>query len=167
MFLTGPDYVKALQKGFKNSNKISMAVAYWGFGATESLGITPQHDWRIVCNLLDGRTNPSEIEILRNQRKDCVFHSSRLHAKVFLFENFAVFGSANASKRGLSSDVKSRTALFEAGLLVQDAHTLAEIANWIEFQFGISEIVSDKDIILAKLKYGTKSPNRNEFSTAE
>ncbi len=61
-FLNEQTIVPQLRELTKSSSSIRIAVAFWGAGASEQLGLAPRAaDSRIICNLKSGGTNPDEI----------------------------------------------------------------------------------------------------------
>lgn len=131
VFLAGPDIRAQILRRLKKTKKFDAAVAFWGKGAA---GQFPDHlktgKVRIICNLLSGGTNPYEIEKLR----DCGFqikHRDDLHAKVYLFDDDAIMGSANFSANGLGLEGKEQSGWLEAGALLDDAAAQAA-RDWFE-----------------------------------
>lgn len=77
---------------------ILMAIAYWGKGADEKL--ESSREYRIICNLTDGGTNPATIDIIRKMKNVKLKHLERLHAKVVIGSKYTIVGSANFSEIG-------------------------------------------------------------------
>lgn len=114
----------------ERSERMHLAVAFWGEGATDALGLAKAPgELSVVCNLRMGGTNPKEIRRLREIGAR-VKHSDTLHAKIYLFDRHGVVGSANASANGLSlqrGEVGGWTeanVLFEAGPLLDETRAL-------------------------------------------
>ena len=143
----------------------TLAVAFWGAGAIEQLGLNRRpttQSLSIICNLAMGGTNPSEIERLRKLEKVTVTQSNRLHGKVYRFAGDALVGSANASANGLSFEGKCTESWHEATLITSDDAALASIDEWID-RLQPQPIVDD-DIKRAKLAW--KSRRRASFSSS-
>jgi hypothetical protein len=100
-FLDGPGLRARLRALVAGSKRVRMAVAFWGEGVVEELGLQDATDVQVVCNLRMGGTNPREIEKLRRPGVE-IRHSDTLHAKMYLFDDRCVVGSSNASANGLS-----------------------------------------------------------------
>jgi hypothetical protein len=93
---------RSLTKSAKTARKPSfVAVAYFGKGASKLLPLPP--DSHLVVDASEdavkkGQTHPDDLKLLQ-KRDVVVFSSPSLHAKVYVFENLAFVGSANASNR--------------------------------------------------------------------
>jgi hypothetical protein len=66
IFLSSLQMTAEVRQLVETSSKIRIAVAYWGSGAGERvrLGNLAGRDIIIVCDLMSGACNPSEIEEL-------------------------------------------------------------------------------------------------------
>ena len=75
-FLTGSDIQAQVRSITSRPGPIMVAVAYWGKGATKLTGLAERKDpagVRVICDLLSGACNPTEVETLaraRCQRQD-------------------------------------------------------------------------------------------------
>jgi hypothetical protein len=103
-FLNTKEALLEIRKQFETSSTADLAVAFWGKGAPEELGISKsQARLTVICNLSMGGTNPAVIRSLRTTHgAPTVRQNDRLHAKVYLFAHAAVIGSSNASANGLA-----------------------------------------------------------------
>ena len=116
----------------------NIAVAFWGEGATEGLGLDKSPKGRIVCNLATGGTNPKEIEKLL-QFHD-VRHCDTLHYKVYLGARTAIVGSSNASANGLSLQGASCDGWIETNIVTGSRNIRAELADWFDNLWQDEEI---------------------------
>jgi len=68
-----------------NPDRADFAVAYWGKGATERLGLDKirKKPVRIICDLWSGACNPNELQKLLD-RGFKLRTKDRLHAKVYI-----------------------------------------------------------------------------------
>lgn len=133
---------------------LTFAVAYWGEGAAEKLGLLDcEKKIRIALNVEHGGTNPFELDTLRSNPSIEVRVHPQLHAKIFASKENAIVGSANASKNGLHWD---ETGHVEAAVLVEGAAAQAakELASEI---FEDSRPVTDKDIKMCRERFGRVS----------
>lgn len=111
----------ALTKAAKQSSRRSyVAVAYFGKSATKLLPI--RRGSYLVVDASDsavkaGQTCPSSLEPLL-EKGVRIYSSESLHAKVFVFGNVALVGSANVSNN-------SKDTLFEALISTRDRKTVA------------------------------------------
>lgn len=126
-----------IKRGLASSSDAQLAVAFWGDGAIEELGIdTRIGPLAIICNLEAGGTNPAVIAALLKMKVPGGGHLSvqqndRLHAKVYLFDDFAIVGSSNASTNGLAFEGGELSHWFEANICVRDEAVLASIRTWM------------------------------------
>ena len=108
-FLTGVEIQQHVSRILRRTGVASVAVAYWGTGATKLTGIERHPDpgqIRVICDLLSGFCNPTEIKGLiwlgvRVRTLD------RLHAKVWMSGDDIIVGSANASMNALFNNVEA------------------------------------------------------------
>lgn len=101
-FLDERDARDVIARLAETSGRRHLAVAFWGRGAAERLGLLGRSaGQKIICNLRMGGTNPDEIERLMTEGVE-VRQADDLHAKVYLFDQAVVIGSSNASSNGLS-----------------------------------------------------------------
>lgn len=141
MLLTPQNYNVEISERTARAKNARFAVAFWGEGAVEELGLdTRKYKIKVLCNLSMGGTNPSVIERLIELGHD-IRHSDTLHAKVFLFGSSAIVGSANVSANGLGFEGNAASGWEEIGVLVDDASTLTAIDKWFARQFERGEAV--------------------------
>lgn len=118
----------------QRAEKAVFAVAYWGEGAIERLGIDTASAKKltIVCDLESGACNPSEIEELHDL--GCrILYLSGLHAKVFWSESAVIVGSSNVSANGLGFEgSEPEAANVEAGMWSEDAAVVEASRVWID-----------------------------------
>ena len=133
-FLAQDTTIDVVRKGVASSKRAVLAVAFWGSGALREMGLDAEalsKRVRVICNLVHGGTNPSEIESLIEAGFE-VAQCDRLHAKIYLFDDHAVVGSSNASANGLSFQGSELTGWLEANIMVRDEETLSSLAHWVE-----------------------------------
>lgn len=127
------DLIK-LQMG--KSRTARLAVAFWGEGAAERLGIDKRGGpVEIVCNLSHGGTNPKEIRALcalPHVGSKRVLQNDRLHTKVYLFDEMAIVGSSNASANGLSLEGEELNGWLEANAVVTDSAALVSLRKMLD-----------------------------------
>ena len=121
------------------------AVAFWGKGANKKLAQSGQGDFKIICNLASGGTNPSVIEKL--PRKN-VMQCDTLHAKVFIGQSTAVIASANASANGLGLEGIEQARWIEAGVRL---HEYSDVSEWFDRLWNSgARPITDADLTRAK-----------------
>jgi len=120
---------------------IKLAVAFWGDGA-EGL-IRNDRQYRILCNLSTGGTNPTVIQALLERPNTEIRHLPNLHAKVSLFEHAALVSSANFSRNGLWFEAEPSGGWEEAAYELDDHERgFAEAERWFEALFEKSLTIS-------------------------
>jgi hypothetical protein len=98
--VTGPELFDELKSAVGKADDVRLAIAFWGSGALEAIGLRASQRIEIICNLSMGGTNPDEIErILKTGA--AVYPHPTLHAKMGLTGHFGFVGSSNASSNGL------------------------------------------------------------------
>jgi hypothetical protein len=134
-FVDGPGAEKKIQALLTRAKRVRIAVAYWGAGAVERLGVegVGTEDVEVVCDVRSGGSNPTEVERLRDiLGEKRVMTCDRLHAKVWITDLGAVIGSSNASANGLGHESDETIGLIEANIFVDDASALAVLERWFE-----------------------------------
>lgn len=120
------DVWPTITKLAKTAKRRHVAVAYLGTGATRLLPLK-SGDTLVVDFQLDtvraGQVNPAEISAYLRRGVDVYTHGN-LHAKVFVFDNKAIIGSANVSKH-------SRDQLDEAAVLVTNKPVVDAARNFV------------------------------------
>lgn len=143
-----------IRLGIQTSRRADLAVAFWGHDAIGELDLTNHAgELQIICNLGTGGTNPKVIERLIEIQDRCgsslkVRQNDRLHAKVYLFDDFAIVGSSNASTNGLAFEGSELTHWLEANLLTRDPDVLASLRLWMD-GLGCRKVTPD-DLMRAK-----------------
>jgi hypothetical protein len=130
-FLHGEKLDQAIRSIFRGRS-IRCAVAFWGRGAETELMPGPTSDWRIICNLRMGGTNPDVIRKFWKADQSRVRQCDVLHAKVYLNDTRAVVTSANASTNGLGFEGMEQRRWIEAGVRLTEKAELTVLSDWFE-----------------------------------
>lgn len=158
-FFDGPLVEKQIRRLLLNADSAKIAVAYWGDGALERLGLDKIDSSRvqIVCNARSGGCNITEVRgLIAQHGKERVLTSDRLHAKVWLTDDAAIVGSSNASTNGFGIEGEDASGLIEGNVLVTAPKTLATIRRWFE-----GEVMrSAREITKSDFKRGDKERNK-------
>ncbi|KQY13678.1 phospholipase D family protein [Rhizobium sp. Root482] len=146
----------------RKSAAVKIAVAFWGKGAVEMLGLDrPGLRASIVCNLESGACNPTEIKkLLSLSRNVEVRTNARLHAKVYWSADKAVIGSSNASSNGLAVEGSELQGWAEANVLLTDPRILVETDAWFNVLFSESVAVDDTALQRAEENWRKRSKIR-------
>ncbi|MBX9664425.1 hypothetical protein [Novosphingobium sp.] len=136
-FLSGNALVSELSAALQGQ-PFDAAVAYWGKGAVELLGLG---SWargsRIFCDAFSGACNPSTLRQLFDLGVE-IWDCPGLHAKVYLTDQVLFSGSANASANGLGREDDELKLGLEAGLLTHDPALIGKAEEWLHGIIGRS-----------------------------
>ena len=102
-FVDGTQLLEQIRAEYLRTRHADLAVAFWGMGALDNLGLQDGAGVRIVCNLRSGGTNPNEIRALRGIGAD-VRQLNDLHAKIGVVGDMSFVGSSNMSTNGLGME---------------------------------------------------------------
>lgn len=163
-FLHGSSVLVEIKKLVGLESKADLAVAYWGAGAFETLGIRGDKPVRILCDLMSAGCNPKEIEKTLTppySPKVEVKHVPRLHSKVYISGSSVIVGSPNASSNGLGEQPWSN---IEAAIFTDDATPVLDAQNWFN-EIWLDETRSQKVTrsLIEKSKKVPRPPLRSTF----
>jgi hypothetical protein len=122
------DIWKSITSAAKRSRKPSyVAVAYFGQGASKLLPL--RTDSRLVVDASEnavksGQTHPADLKLLQ-KRGVIIYSVPNLHAKIYVFDDIAVVGSANVSNR-------SAGMLIESVLRTTDARIVRSAKSFVQ-----------------------------------
>lgn len=159
MFIESKEYLAQIRRLIDRSDKVDMAVAFWGKGADALVPPGAGRKVRIICNLSSGGTNPEPVAALM-QRGFEVRQLDDLHAKVVIGKDAAIVGSANHSTNGLQLEGAESTGWSEAGLLTDDAATLDNVSTWFEAEWKRAQRISPENMLAAQEAWETRFANR-------
>ena len=119
---------------------LDVAVAFWGAGAVEELGLDrPGRKVRVLLDLSAGATNTDVVRQLVELYPDQVRSVRRLHAKAFITKSEIAVGSANASANGLGLEGAEARQWHELGLITDDATAVQEVKAWFKKRWSSAE----------------------------
>ncbi|MEO9228143.1 MAG: phospholipase D family protein [Devosia sp.] len=144
----------------KQGGRLDIAVAFWGLGAAEELGLTTTRDVRVLLDLSAGASNPKEVQTLLELRPEHVRAVHRLHAKTYISDAGVIVGSANASADGLSMLGTEMTRWHELAMLADDATSVRMAREWFERLWASSEFITPAMIKAAKAAWKERQSNR-------
>lgn len=156
-FLSG-QIARQLRQQTSKSTKKDIAVAFWGDGAIERIGLRKASSARVVCNLRMGGTNPTVIKELMTLGFE-VRHNDALHAKLYIFDDVIVVSSSNASANGLSIEGTDATGWIEASAVVEDEEARKDAEALFHRIWKSSSVVTDKDLELAEDAWSRRRHN--------
>jgi hypothetical protein len=127
----------------ENDGPLDIAVAFWGEGAIQQLGLDQgDRSYRVILDLDSGGTNPKVVAELLDLRPSLIRVANRLHAKAFIGASEVLVGSANASANGLGGEGTEATRWTELGLLTRDPKLVAEAKAWFARLWRDSEEIT-------------------------
>ena len=159
MFLKEDTLSQNVKKLLVSESKLRIAVAFIGDGANQWIG-SQAKDVRIICNLVMGGTNPSEVkELIKKYRIENVKQINNLHAKIYIGTEYAIVGSANLSVNGLGCQPNG---LREAGYKFNlDQPSGKSCLDWFEELWANAQDITDEDLIDAEKKWKRRSRSRD------
>lgn len=145
----------------QQTGDLDIAVAFWGKGAIDMLGLARRgRDIRVILDLSSGASHPDEVDALRGLSRCKVKCLPRFHAKSYLSGTEMVVGSANASKDGLGADGTDKTRWHELAMLSDDPKIVSDGAAWFERRWKLAKTVSKEDVASARVAWLIKQQNR-------
>lgn len=156
-FLDENTALESIRASLARADNATLAVAFWGAGAIERLGLDkPWKSLRIVCNLDSGACNPNEIERLSRLSNAEVRTDWRLHGKVYLTADAVVLGSSNASGNGLVVEGAAALGWAEANIESRDPDFVGQAASWCETRFEQAVRVDASMVELARVSWNAR-----------
>lgn len=151
LFLNEVGALSKIREIFGLAGEAKVAVAFWGRGAVQALGIDRSDlEAEIICNLDSGACNPSEIEKLRELRPHIPVRSDpRLHGKLYWTPNGIVIGSSNASTNGLAVE-DGLSGWAEANIFSDDPKLIEATLVWFRARKESSYEIKDTHLRLAQ-----------------
>ena len=143
LFVTDKEIAGAITEAVAKAASLKMAVAFWGKGAPDLLGLDAfDGRARIVCDAYSGACNPDVLALLIDRHD--VRTLTGMHAKVYWTPERAIVGSANASVNGLRSEAGALR--YEAATVTSDPATLSEIEAWFDGIFGKADPLNEGSV---------------------
>ena len=162
-FLKGTEIQQQVKRLSDRSGELMAAVAYWGKDGAKLTGLKRKRECRkvrIICDLLSGSCNPSEVEELMALPGVEVKTLDRLHAKVWIGGDEVILGSANASMNGLPDNAKAIiNGNIEAAALLKDRSLSHQLKEWFEKQWKKSTKIDGEILIHAKRVWKRRRPS--------
>ncbi len=122
---------------------LDLAVAFWGDGAIDELGLkNAKRPTRVLLELGLGGTNPSVVKALIKLQHVEVKQLPKLHAKVYITRRAVIIGSTNASANGLGSEGKEATWWHELALQTYDDEIIRNTKRWFEKKWKSGEAIT-------------------------
>lgn len=151
-FLNGAELLQRMHAELQDAKRADLAVAFWGAGAADALGMQGKAKVRIVCNLMSGGTNPKEIRKLQKRGAE-VRQLNDLHAKIGLIGDMSFVGSSNMSSNGLGAE--GRAAHWREANAVY-AKARPEIAKMFKGYWKASDPITEDDLTAAAAAWANR-----------
>jgi hypothetical protein len=140
----------------RQGRRLYCAVAFWGRGAADSLGLPRVgQGLKIICNLSMGGTNPTEIRLLLG-RGAKVKQFDTLHAKVYIGDDEMLVTSANASNNGLGFEGLPQGTWIEAGAI---GPVQPQALKWFKQLWSEARQITQDDLRKAALAWEHRQRN--------
>jgi hypothetical protein len=140
------------------AHNIRCAVAFWGIDIAEEI-IKSKQEIKIVCNLGSGACNPSAIEKLIEHGAQ-IKTNDVLHAKVYISDELAIVGSANASSNGLGYEDSELAGWIEASIITSDKEIIGKASSWFAGLWDSSNPIDNDMLEKAKLLWAKRRASR-------
>lgn len=163
-FVSGAELSEAIRGTLKGSKR-DLAVAYFGAGAAEKLGLRDAARTRIACDLRSGACNPYELQTLM-EAGATVGDAPRLHAKVYIGDSSVVVTSANASANGLGEEGKFVPTGLEAGVILEELEERQKVAAWFDTVFENARRIARSELENMKPAWNLRPPPRRPSERA-
>lgn len=168
-FVHGRDIASSISEALRGAEQMDLAVAFWGLGAIDRLGLSAQKPTRIICDALSGGCNPTELESLLRLSQESkqqfeVKHLSRIHSKVYRTPTVAFVSSANASANGLS---EGNEGTIEAAIRTESSEVISQIDSWFEAKWDEAETIDEPLLQRARDAYKRAAPRPDEKTVLE
>ena len=138
-FLTNGQILQAVRQLVGRDGELLAAVAFWGRGAAQETGVAERRQpTKILCDLLSGSCNPTEIRLLIASGVE-VKYRPQLHANIWMNGDEVVVGSANASMNGLGFETAGPN--IEAAVYLRDETIAGKVREWFTRQWDLGECV--------------------------
>ena len=153
-FVNGHELSQQLADALQNAKTARLAVAFWGRGAADRLGIKDKSGVRmqVVCNLMTGGTNPHEIRTLLSRGVD-VRQLNDLHAKLGVIDDLSFLGSSNMSTNGLGAE-GAEAGWREGNVIYNNAKS--EIVDMFESFWDNASKIEEADLISAAAAWAAR-----------
>jgi hypothetical protein len=145
-FLSGKSLSAAIRRVTSGAD-VRCAVAFWGKGAAQALGLTggaKKTGPRIICDISMGGTNAAELKALGAPKSSRLRYRDDFHAKVYFSDKGVVIASANASDRSVGFQAEGK--LIEAGVFAEHDRARGTLwsgaAEWFDDQWEKSKQVN-------------------------
>jgi hypothetical protein len=132
-FLKDGEILETVKEVIHGGIDCRLAVAYWGNGAAEKIGIDSAKGEKvhIICDPWGGACSKDELLSLSRNPRVKLRHLKDLHAKVYLTSKGAVVGSANASTKGLGKS-DGQPINHEAAVRLEPNEDCSDLRDWFD-----------------------------------
>ena len=148
--LSDAQFAAAVLELFEGSGRLRCAVAFWG---PDLARLAAAREAEVVLEIRMGGTSRNALTAFGLRREELPYTDAKvrvlnnLHAKIFIGDNKAIIGSANASRNALGS-AACQPALMEAGVVFDrktDRAAYGHLEKIYEAYWGCSRAITRKD----------------------
>lgn len=155
-FLTETSALATIARVIAKAPRVRLAVAFWGLGAIDRLGLDRKGlEIEVLCNLDSGACNPAEISRLIGLKAK-VRSNPRLHGKVYWTPDAVIIGSSNASSNGLVVEGADSAGWSEANILSFDVTMIQASGEWIKQQWDAGYNIEQKHLSAASALWASR-----------
>lgn len=167
--LKGPDIQKFIKGVAAEATNIRIAAPFWGAKAIELLGLRQAKNsnkslFRLICNLESGACNPVPIRSLQTLKWE-MRTNKRLHAKVYIFPDCAIVGSANPSANGLALEDTEINSWHEVCCVISNREDRAKLLQWFDSLYADkgSRPVTSAELLLAENQWAKRRKDTSDI----
>jgi hypothetical protein len=161
--------IEACAEGAKT---VRIAAPFWGEDAVERLGLTKAakgRNFKLICNLESGACNPEPIARLQSELLWEARTNKQLHAKVYIFDETAIVGSANPSANGLALQGNEVSGWSELCIETRDKRVVGDLAAWFDrtWRDPASAVIDPKKLKEARKEWNGRRRGRPLIGAAK
>ena len=151
--VSGQGVAELIKKTAKRS-RVDIAVAFWGNGAVEKLGLRAAKGGRIICNVVSGASFAPELRKLTTLSNFEVKMLSSLYAQAYVADNLLLAGSSNVATNGMSENKQGGT---ELNVCIHNHKLIEEASRWFGDLWKEAIAIEDDDLIRAEALWAAKA----------
>lgn len=157
---TGTETLNLVKEICKQDGEIYIAVSYWSGGAAKILHEIAGDRMRVILDVNAGGTSPNELRFLMDNLGNKLRVHPNLHTKIYASRNFALIGSANATRPGLQITENNRVeaSMFLRGESARSAYKFARAL----YRKDESVVATDEHLNICRERFGKKPISQSE-----
>jgi len=145
--LDGPSCLQAVRTLIATGKPVRAAVAYWGRGAIEQVGINTNSKMQIVCDVRSGGCNTEVVsDLIKLLGPENVKTHDQMHAKVWINDDTVIIGSSNVSANGLGFENSEVAGNTEVNIITTAIDEVMHTRDWYETVWEKARTISRNDM---------------------